>query len=365
MKKKKIQKRKKIVEICKDLKKQGKKIAFTSGVFDILHAGHVHYLQKASEICDILVVGVNSDSSVKKYKGDLRPIINEQQRAEVVAGLETVNYVFIFSERWNKKNIESIKPHYYIKAGDYTPQQLTSSELVKKYGGAVKIITLKEKISTTQIIERIIQLENKEGSFVVEKDNTVYFNNKHKKSQAAVFLDRDGTINKEIQYLHEPDKFQFTKNAVKGIKKIYDAGYKIVIVSNQPGIGLGYYTKKDFYQVNKRMLKGLSEAGILIDKIYFCPHSKSEKCNCRKPGQKLINRAKRDLKLNLSECWFIGDRKSDIETGKRAHMSTILVKTDYEGDEEEFKVEPDYSAEDLNEAADIILFVKNKRDVSG
>ncbi len=365
MKKKKIQERKKIVEICNDLKKHGKKIAFTSGVFDILHAGHVHYLQQASQICDILVIGVNSDSSVKQYKGDLRPIINEQQRAEVLAGLETVNYVFLFSERWNKKNIELIKPHYYIKAGDYTPQQLTSRELVEEYGGEVKIIPLKEKISTTQIIERIIQLGNDKDYNAVEEENTVYFKVKHKKSQTAVFLDRDGTINKEIHYLHEPDKFQFTKNAVKGIKKIYDAGYKIVIVSNQPGIGLGYYTKEDFYKVNKRMLKGLSEAGILVDKIYFCPHSKSEKCNCRKPGQKLINRAKQELRLNLSESWFIGDRKSDIETGKRAHMSTILVKTGYEGDEEDFKVKPHYFAEDLNEAADIVLSAKNKRNVSG
>jgi len=365
MQQKKIYKRKKIVEICNDLKKQGKKIAFTSGVFDILHAGHVHYLQEASRVGDILVVGVNSDKSVKKYKGDLRPIINEQHRTAVVAGLETVNYVFLFSERWNKNNIELIKPHYYIKAGDYTPQQLTSRELVEEYGGEVKIIPVKEKISTTQIIKRIIKLGNDQDYIDVEKENTMYFKVKHKKTQAAVFLDRDGTINKEIQYLHEPEKFQFTKNAVKGLKKIYDVGYKIIIVSNQPGIGLGYYTKEDFFQVNKRMLKGLSEAGILIDKIYFCPHSKSEQCDCRKPGQKLIKRAQQDLNLNLSGCWFIGDRKSDIETGKRAHMSTILVKTGNNSDEVEFKATPDYLADDLKEAADIIISAKNKRKVSG
>ncbi len=358
MDKKKIKKRKDIAEICNNLKKQGKKIGFTSGVFDILHAGHVHFLQYASRLCDILVVGVNSDSSVKKYKGNFRPIINEQQRIRIMAALESIDYVFIFSERWNKNNIELLKPDYYLKAGDYTSQQLTSSNLVKKYGGKVKIIPIKEETSTTQIIERIVSLEKKNESVMVEKENMVHYKSKHLHLNSAVFMDRDGTINKEIQYLHEPDKFQFTQNAIEGIKKIYSLAYKIIVISNQPGIGLGYFSEEDFYKVNKKMLKGLSKAGILIDKIYFCPHSKSEKCDCRKPGQKLIKRATYDLNLDLSQSWFIGDRKSDIETGRRAGMSTILVKTGYTGDDEEFQVEPDYYADDLKTAADIIFSIK-------
>ncbi|MFO7889617.1 MAG: HAD-IIIA family hydrolase [bacterium] len=358
MNNKKIQNRKKIAEICRNLKKQGKIIGYTSGVFDILHAGHVDYLLKASRLCDVLVVGVNADSSVKEYKGNARPVINEKQRVSIVAALESVDYAFLFSERWNKKNIELFKPHYYIKAGDYTPKQLTSGHLVEKYGGVVKIIPLKEKISTTQIIDKIFQLKKEDEPVLMKKENMRHYQNKHPKLSTAVFLDRDGTINKEIEYLHEPEKFKFTKNAVEGIKMIYGAGYKIIVVSNQPGIGLGYFSKEDFFKVNKKMLKELSESGILIDKIYFCPHSKSEKCDCRKPGQKLIKLATRELNLDLSQSWFIGDRTSDIETGRRAGMSTIMVKTGYQGNDEEFTIEPNYYTDDLKTAADIILSKK-------
>ncbi len=352
---KKVQSRRRIVTICRHLKKQGKKIGFTSGVFDILHAGHVHYLEQASRICDILVVGINSDSSVKKYKGGLRPIINEKQRVRVIAALESVDYVFLFSDRWNKKNITVLKPNYYIKAGDYTSQQLTSGKLVEQYGGEIKIIPIKDKISTTQIIEKIATSLRRYRPILVRKGKTIHYKHQQLKPSPAIFLDRDGTINKEIQYLHEPNKFEFTQNAIEGIKKLYEAGYKIVIISNQPGIGLGYYTEEDFYKVNKRMLKDFSQSGILIDKIYYCPHSKSDKCDCRKPGLKLIKRAQKDLSIDLSQSWFIGDRKSDIETGRRAGMSSIMVKTGYGDEGDEFQVEPDHYAVDLKEAANIIL----------
>ena len=358
---KKIESRKRVADICQNLKAQGKKIGFTSGVFDILHAGHVEYLEDASRICDVLVVGVNSDRSVRKYKGGARPIINETQRLKVIAALESVDYTFLFSERRNGKNINLLKPHYYIKAGDYSSHQLTSSKFIEAYGGEVKIIPIKEKISTSLIIDRITHSEQRNKPVLVEKENMAHYEYKTGKSSPAIFLDRDGTINKEIQYLHEPDKFQFTNNAIEGIKKLYDAEYKIIIISNQPGIGLGYYTKEDFFQVNKKMLKDLSEAGILVDKIYFCPHSKSEKCECRKPDQKFIEQAQQDLNLDLSRSWFIGDRKSDIETGKRADISTIMIKTEYSGDDEEYQVEPDYYAADLKEAAGIIM--SHKRDL--
>lgn len=276
----------------------------------------------------------------------------------MVAALESVDYVFIFPERRNKNNIELIKPDYYLKAGDYTPRQLTSKSIVEKYGGEVKIIPLQENISTTQIVDTILQSQSKSDSILVEKGNTAYYQANPSQVNTAVFLDRDGTINKEIHYLHEPDKFEFTDNAIEGIKRIYNAGYKIIIISNQPGIGLGYFSKEDFFRVNKRMLKGLSESGILVDKIYFCPHSKSEQCECRKPGQKFIKQAVRELNLNVSQSWFVGDRTSDIEAGRRAEMSTIMVKTGCGGDDEEFKVEPDYYAADLKVAANIILSVK-------
>ena len=350
----KIKTRKELGEICRNLKKKGSIIGFTSGVFDLLHAGHVDYLEKAKSICDILIVGINSDKSVRRYKGMGRPIVAQNQRAKVVAALESVDYVFIFDERRNKANIEELHPDYYIKAGDYKKVELTSRKVVEEYGGEVKIIPVAEQISTTSIIRKAAKILC-DNDHYVEKEGTVHLKRLHLKQSPAVFLDRDGTINEEVLYLHEPEKFKLLPNVLEGIKKFREMGYKIVIVTNQPGIGMGYFTEEDFYRVNREMLKQFSKSGILVDKIYFCPHSKAENCPCRKPNTALIQRAKEELNLDLNHSFIIGDKTSDIETGKRAGIKTILVKTGFKGKDGEYPVEPDFVADDLLHAAQIVL----------
>jgi D-glycero-D-manno-heptose 1,7-bisphosphate phosphatase len=134
-----------------------------------------------------------------------------------------------------------------------------------------------------------------------------------------------------------------------------DMGYRIVIVTNQAGIGLGYFTKEDFYSVNKKMLQEFSKEDIVINKIYFCPHSKDEKCLCRKPETGLIMRAKDDLNLDLSKSYFIGDKLADIEAGLRAGTGTILIKREGFEEVNEFNVKPDFIADNLVQAADYIL----------
>jgi D-glycero-D-manno-heptose 1,7-bisphosphate phosphatase len=351
----KIKSRKQLSKICVALHKENKTIGFTSGAFDLIHAGHADYLEKTKAFCDILVVGVNSDQSVKKYKGPDRPIINEEQRIKLVAALESVDYVFLFDERRNNQNIELLKPDFYIKAGDYSSDTLTSKEIVESYGGEVKIIPIQESISTTAIIRKAGQLSGESGEHVVMKEGAVHIKRQPLKSSPAIFLDRDGTINEEILYLHDPEKFKLLPNAIEGIKKFSDMGYRIVIVSNQPGIGMGYFSEEDFYKVNREMLGHFSKENILVDKIYFCPHSKSEKCSCRKPEQALIKRAKEELNIDIQNSFFIGDKTSDMETGRRAGMRTVLVKTGFQGKDAEFPGEPDYRADDLLDAANYIL----------
>ena len=331
--KEKIKTREELTEICNLVRKQGKKIGFSSGSFDILHAGHVIYLEKAKGLCDVLVVGVNSDSSVKKYKGKDRPIIPEKQRIGLVAALHSVDYVFLFDERRNKKNIEALKPDFYIKAGDYKIEELTSKKYVEEYSGRTILIPPEEGVSTTEIIKKIIRRGTKRPR--PERLLAVI---------RAVFLDRDGVINKDIGYLHEPEKFELLPKATEGLKLMQEVGYRLVVITNQPGIGLGYYTKEDFFKVNKEMLKQLSSHNILIDKIYFCPHSKSEKCSCRKPSIGLIERSREELNLDLKKSFVIGDKSSDILAGKKAGMKTILI-----GDDREAK--PDFIARNLVEAA--------------
>ena len=341
--------------ITKKLKKEGKKIAFANGGFDLLHIGHVDYLEKSKALCDVLVVGVNSDTSIKRYKGEGRPFMREHERMKMVAALESVDYVFVFHERRNKRNIEILKPDYYIKAGDYKPQELTSREVVEKYGGKVQLIPVIEKISTSDLIEKIKRLSVGSNERFIEKENTVHIRRDKSKRSPAIFLDRDGTINEDIGYLHDPNNFKLLSNVLEGLRKLNDMGYLLIIITNQPGIGIGYYSEEDFYRVNRAMLSSFSKAGILIDKIYFCPHSKSEGCSCRKPKQALIERAKRELNLNHSHSYLIGDKTSDMETGKRAGLRTILVRTGFKGEDGEFPGEPDYWAEDLLDAANVIL----------
>jgi glycerol-3-phosphate cytidylyltransferase len=316
--KNKIKTREELKKIVFVLKKRGKIVGFTSGAFDILHSGHVDYLEKAKKECDILVVGVNSDNSIKEYKDPLKPIINEKDRIKLIAGLEAVDYTFIFDEQKNKKNILTLKPSLYIKAGDYSLNELTSRKHIEKIGGKVMLIPLVENISTTNIIERVIKKYN-------NIPQTLYYPKESEKAK-AIFLDRDGTINEPIDYLHEPKKFKLKKGIIEILQKYFEEGYKLVVITNQPGIGFGYYPVEDFFKVNKEMLSQLSHHGIMIDKIYFCPHTQAENCKCRKPEIGLVKRAEKELNLDLKQCIFMGDKESDMECGRRAGCKTILVE---------------------------------------
>lgn len=342
--KEKIFQREELVKILKTLKVTGKKIGLTSGTFDILHVGHVAYLEEAKKMCDILVVSINTDMSVKEYKDDNRPIMQEMERATIVAALESVDYVTFHPERRMRTTLELIKPDYYIKSGNYKTTDLTSKDVLEQWNGEVVILPHIKGKSTTNIIQKVLQAySNKPISIDLET-----------KINKAVILDRDGVINEEIEYLHEPEKFKFIRNALQGLKKIQDLGYKIVIVTTQAGVGLGYFTKEDFYKVNKVMLKGLNENGIIASKIYFCPHSLEDGCNCRKPKIGLIERAKEDLNLDLSQSWLIGDKTADIQAGKNAGCKTILVKTGHAGNDKEYDVKPDFTAKDIVDSAVII-----------
>lgn len=136
-------------------KKEKKKIVFTNGCFDLIHPGHIRYLKEAKKFGDILVVGLNSDSSVKKLKGSLRPIMSEAARAEVLASLEPVDYVVIFSELTPEKIIGEIKPDVHVKGGDYREEELPERDKVKSYGGKVVIVKEFGNFSTSNLLKKL------------------------------------------------------------------------------------------------------------------------------------------------------------------------------------------------------------------
>ena len=133
----------------------GESIVFTNGCFDILHVGHARYLAEARALGDLLVVGLNSDSSVRGLKGSGRPIVPEAERAEMLGHLAAVDYVCLFDEGRPDNLIEVVRPNIHAKGGDYRPEDLPEGEVVRKHGGRVVVLSLTEGKSTTNLVEAI------------------------------------------------------------------------------------------------------------------------------------------------------------------------------------------------------------------
>ena len=182
----------------------------------------------------------------------------------------------------------------------------------------------------------------------------------------CVFLDRDGVICEEVNYMHNPSQFRLlpkTGDALRNLKKV---NYMLVVVSNQSGVALGYFTEKDIQKVNCRMVDELGRCGVSLDGVYYCPHHPEgqgiyrKACDCRKPKPGMLKLAASELNIDLESSYMIGDKTSDIMAGLNAGCKTILVLTGY-GKEEltrlrvEDYLEPDFIADDLLEASKIIL----------
>lgn len=147
-----------IEEICKELRAKGNKIVFTNGCFDIVHSGHINYLNKAKALGDTLIVGLNSDRSVQRLKGEKRPILPEGDRAIILDALKPVDYVVIFDEDTPYKLIQIVQPDFLVKGGDYQAKEVVGYDIVTKNGGEVVIFPYLEGKSTSLIINKIIDL---------------------------------------------------------------------------------------------------------------------------------------------------------------------------------------------------------------
>lgn len=144
-----------IKNIAEKAKNENKKIVFTNGCFDIIHSGHCFYLTEAKKLGDILIVGLNTDASVKRLKGETRPINNEDDRAMVLSCLKPVDYVVLFDEDTPFNLIRNIIPNVLVKGGDYTIENIVGADIVLENGGEVKVIPFVEGKSTSKIIEKI------------------------------------------------------------------------------------------------------------------------------------------------------------------------------------------------------------------
>lgn len=153
-----------------------------------------------------------------------------------------------------------------------------------------------------------------------------------KNKQKAIFLDRDGVINIEVDYLSKAEYFQFTENCIKALQAFQSLGYQLFIITNQSGIGRGYYTENDFHCLTKWMLAELGDSGITISQVEYCPHHPQDgkgkyriDCDCRKPKPGMINTLVKQYNIDVDSSILIGDSITDIEAGKAANIKTLVL----------------------------------------
>lgn len=145
----------------------------------------------------------------------------------------------------------------------------------------------------------------------------------------AVFLDRDGTIIKEKNYISNPKEVELLPNAIAGIKLLRAAGFKLFIVTNQSGVNRGWFSIENLHSIHNRLLELIKLEDTDVDKIYFCPHRPEDNCNCRKPKPDMVIRTQKEFNIDLTHSYIIGDRSEDIELGKALNLQSILVLTGY------------------------------------
>jgi len=171
----------------------------------------------------------------------------------------------------------------------------------------------------------------------------------------VVFLDRDGVINIEKNYLHRIENFEFIDGVFESLKYLQSLGYKLVIITNQSGIGRGYYTREQYEILTKWLKEEFKKQNIEIAEIFCCPHSPDDECSCRKPKIGMIEQASKIIDIDYKNSWIIGDKDSDIKTGINANIqNTIQVKTGHAFDETQSK-----ASFILNSIKDVSTIIKS------
>jgi len=170
-----------------------------------------------------------------------------------------------------------------------------------------------------------------------------------------ILLDRDGTVIYDKHYLHDPDGVELLPGAIEGLKRLMEMGFGLAILTNQSGVGRGYYDEASVHACNARMAEILRPHGVVFDGVYHCPHTPEEGCRCRKPEPGLMEQAAEDLGFDPGEAFMIGDKEADMGVGRNTGAMTILVRTGKGVEHEERCREiADYVTDDLLGAADVI-----------
>lgn len=153
-----------------------------------------------------------------------------------------------------------------------------------------------------------------------------------KRRNKAVFIDRDGTIARDVPYCSRPEDFELLPGVTEGIKLLKEHGFKVVVITNQSGVGRGYFSEHTLSLIHQKMMAELDKGGAAVDGIYYCPHHPDDDCACRKPRTKMLERAASELDIDISQSYMIGDSKLDMDLAQNAGCTGILLKPSEKGD---------------------------------
>jgi histidinol-phosphate phosphatase family protein len=184
--------------------------------------------------------------------------------------------------------------------------------------------------------------------------------------QRAVFLDRDGTLNREVDGVRKPEQLELLPGVADAVHRLNHNGWRAVVVSNQPVIAKGFCAESDVQAIHNKLETMLGREHAFLDRIYYCPHHPEKgfagerpelkiDCDCRKPKAGMVLQAAKDLNIDLRQSWLIGDTNRDVQTARNAGVKAILLRTGYAGTDAKYPAQPDYSFDTLGEAVDFIL----------
>ena len=176
------------------------------------------------------------------------------------------------------------------------------------------------------------------------------------KAKKAIFLDRDGTICEDVNYLARPEQLKLFPFAAQAVRLLNENGFIVILITNQSGIARGFFDENALREIHEKLVSELAEQNAKLDAIYFCPHNSVDNCACRKPKTGMIEQAAKDFSIDLKNSWMIGDKRIDVETGFRAGTKTALVLTGYgQKDIQQLERKPDIIAESLFETVEKII----------
>lgn len=312
---------------CKHIKEKNQTIGMISGSFDRLHEGHKHALSYSKKHSDHLVVLVNSNNSVRTYKGKNRPFDDIKLRLENLDKFDNQFIIYEFDSLIPNYYIETLRPDFYFLHEEWSNNPVEKS-MIEKVNCKLVIHPSLHGFSTSNIVEKKI------------------------KENSAIFFDRDGTINEDIGYLTKISEIKISNENLKGIKLISKLNYLNIIITNQSGVGKGYLTTNKLIKINESLVNQIQAFGGRIDKIYFDVSSDENPSKFRKPNNGMLLQAVDEFNIVLKNSWLIGDKDTDIELAKKNNVKSIYIENNMYKYKSEFRF--DYKAKNLLEAYKII-----------